>query len=164
MHEYARASLEIIGSGSTRTAYVLNTRKALKVAVGDYTDPKTLDDPDAMARAVEAGEDFTGTAQNRREAEVFAGASDVVKPALAAVLDHDPEYRWIISELVRPLSSDEEMERLAEEAGPAWSEAVDELERTGMFMGDFGSHNCGKTADGRLVVLDYGMLDPGFEP
>lgn len=90
MHRYAHFRLEALGRGSSRAVYALTGSKVLKIA----------------APLKGHGTSDAGVAQNTAEADVYTDPK--TKPVCAAVYDADPEYRWLISEMVRPLSGDDE--------------------------------------------------------
>lgn len=153
MFMYAMYFLEKLGQGSGRVVFLLDSRRALKVA----TNP-------------------TGVDQNKTEAALSArpGAHRVV----TRVLEVGPDSEWLISELVRPLSGEAEFEELT---GTSWEvftttvtqvhrhrslAGVDERTRAVMRVarqqrlspGDLTKiMHWGKTADGRAVLLDYGL-------
>ncbi len=95
MVEYAYDRLEPVGSGSSRKVFILTSRKALKIAAS------------SMMR-----DDKAGIAQNKEEVRFFENPS--VRPVVAAVFDHDPEFRWIVSELVRPIEEESEFKSLTD--------------------------------------------------
>lgn len=74
-----------LGVGSSRTVFLLSPKKVLKVAKNQK-----------------------GTAQNRNEAAVSAKYPEL----FPKVYEADPKGKWLISELVRELRSDEEFTRL----------------------------------------------------
>lgn len=169
---YARIHLESLGKpGAARAAYLLNSRRALKVAL-----------------------DVPGLEQNVRETAVSMSASSDVP--IARVHAHDPEHIWIVSDLVKPVKSEHEFFELtnidlsdlsaqledlqAEKAAGrkitkgfvgdetvwgAWR-AVEEGELALLDVDELG--HWGVTPDRRVVLLDYGytqeMYDslPGF--
>jgi hypothetical protein len=77
--DYADATLQFLGAGSARNAYTLTSHKVLKIA----TNRK-------------------GLGQNQAEFEVFTKAPELV----AKIYDHDPNFYWLISELVKPFGED----------------------------------------------------------
>lgn len=155
MLEYARQFLEPLGMGSSRAAWVLSGKYALKVVLNKK-----------------------GLAQNQTEVDVYTNPQS--KPVVTAVHSADPEYRWIISDLVNPLQSPEEFKGLT---GIEWNEFLvmlhDHLKSSqwaradipnfaksviatakdnGLMLGDLKEiGHWGKTPDGRCVLLDYGF-------
>jgi hypothetical protein len=169
MLEYASERLESVGRGSSRATFILTPQKVLKIA-GQFSD-----------RVV--GSD-AGMAQNETEVSIFTDPK--CKPVVAKIFDSDPEYRWLISELVRPIrtrtewsnlagcdlgelssammdlqagNSREDVLKLYKKVDPKWLEVFVHLEQ------DFGLNTedlarpgqWGKTNAGRLVILDYGF-------
>jgi len=160
MLKYADLHLDDIGEGSSRKVYVFTGNKVLKVA----TNPK-------------------GLAQNEQEVDVFTNPK--TKPLIARIYDYDPEYAWIVSELTRPIDSEDEADDLvggdfelfAEDAATGDFEEIDEFyddpkvkqlaraihavaSSNNLKSGDIGkSDSWGKTPDGRLVLIDYGYSD-----
>jgi hypothetical protein len=119
-----------------------------------------------------------GVAQSRHEAETSEklGSGGMI----TKVRRHDPRYRWIIAEIVRPVSSASEFEQAS---GMRWTDfqegiralgypdrpplnlknkfldrAIDLIERGSLHYGDLLSlDHWGITAeDRRIVLLDYG--------
>jgi hypothetical protein len=77
--KYARDNLaEIKPAGSSRATFILNSKKVLKVS----------------------NHPIRGPVQNRKEWE--ASQNSGIASFLTRVYDHDPDFNWIISELVRP--------------------------------------------------------------
>ena len=161
---YAMNYLEPLGTGSSRIAFVLTPRKVLKIA-----------------------RNAKGIAQNQAEEQVYTdpATSDVA----ARIHDADVEGRWIIADLVRPLTSTKEFEQLT---GVSWSDfgidlagTISKLARERGFklrndapeftkkvidMAEKGTaklkmadllvlDHWGKTPDGRVVILDYGYTE-----
>jgi LysM repeat protein len=85
IQDYTRNKLKKLGEGTAREVYLLNTGKVLKIALDRYD-----------------------TEQN--EGEVFASArfGDLVP----SVYEWDPNYNWIITELVKPLENNPESENI----------------------------------------------------
>lgn len=82
IYRYASVRLEPLGAGSSRAAFLLSSGKVLKIA---------------------HGKENAGKAQNQEEVNVFT--NPLAKPVVAKVFDYDPNFRWIISELVKPLDN-----------------------------------------------------------
>lgn len=79
MLNYAREHLsEIKPAGTSRATFVLNSKKVLKVS----------------------NHSVRGPVQNKKEWEASQNSS--ISSFLTRVFDHDPDFNWIISELVRP--------------------------------------------------------------
>lgn len=78
VQNYARKHLTYVGHGSSRTVYVLTNKTVLKVA----THPTR------------------GPVQNEKEAAFSATISN--PRFIARVIETDPDFNWIISEMVRP--------------------------------------------------------------
>ena len=80
LRSYAREhELQKLGAGNSRIVYALSSRFAVKIALYDQ-----------------------GLEQN--EAEVKLSETSGINNVMAKVHSHDPEYKWIIADLVRPLS------------------------------------------------------------
>jgi hypothetical protein len=86
--DYATDRLHHLGSGSSRSVFSLSSSKVLKIARERQSDYGA------------------GMGQNKAEVDVYNGLK--TKSVCAKVFDSDSEYRWIISENVRPLESNEE--------------------------------------------------------
>src|SRR5690606_16727314 len=126
-------------------------------------------------------------AQNEAEVDVYTDPA--ARPIVARIYDYDPEFRWVVSELVRPIRSAKEFEALT---GLRWRDFVANVNRAipnlnvfpkrkvrndshwmiqathalmrnkGLLPGDIAGgldslKHWGKTADGRVVLLDYGF-------
>lgn len=164
MTVYAMNYLEPLGSGSSRTAFVLTPKKVLKIARNEK-----------------------GIAQNQAELQVYTDPATA--DAAAKIYDADSQGRWIIADLVRPLTNPQEFKSLT---GVEWQEFVEDLvatisafaRKSGMQlrasaheftkkvfkMAEKGSNRLklgdltvidhwGKTPDGRVVILDYGFTE-----
>lgn len=151
LNSYANRFLEKLGQGSSRAAYLLSSRHALKIAVNKR-----------------------GLAQNKAELSVYTNPQ--TKPMIASIRDYeDTEYRWLIADVVRPIETEQEFEDIT---GIQWENFLDSLidddvtqtplsriTRATMDSNDLVSADIqvldhwGKTADGRIVLLDYGYTD-----
>jgi hypothetical protein len=156
--KYADEHLEVLGDGTTRSAYLLSSTKVLKIAQNSKK----------------------GVAQNKAEARGFNNPK--IRPFVAKIFDHDAKYFYLVSELVRELDTEEEFQRLTgfpwdffveclkENSLPeGWEPGDEQLEfwngiqsllSADLVWGDIARINhWGKTADGRLVMLDYGYTN-----
>lgn len=88
---YASTNLKELGRGSSRVVYLISNRYVLKLAL-----------PEAGAK---------GTGQNKGEVDVYNNKG--VSPYVAKVYRNDPKFDWIISEIARPMASEQEFEQLA---------------------------------------------------
>lgn len=95
MVSYAKQHLQLLGEGSARIVFLLSNRYVLKIA-----------HPNAPQK---------GISQNKSEVDVYTNPK--VRPVVAAVHATDPQYKWIISEIVRPLRSQQEFEEIT---GVSW--------------------------------------------
>lgn len=157
---YARSHLKKLGEGGARAAYLLTSRSVLKIAL-----------------------DEAGMDQNVEEAMASSDAPDDA-PIARVLRQSAPPMVWIVSELVRPVHGDAEFAELCgydlQDVMHALQDARRELtlgkRPTEHSIGDpfiwrlwsFVSTNSvalldvnklehwGVTADGRLVLLDYG--------
>lgn len=80
---YALENLKLLGEGGSRTVFLLSSRFALKVAQSDR-----------------------GKSQNATEAAISADPK--FGQVIARVHQHAPDFSWAVSDLVRPLQSEEE--------------------------------------------------------
>jgi hypothetical protein len=163
MLEYADNFLDRMGQGSARAAYVYSSRFALKVALNDK-----------------------GTAQNQAEVDVYTNPQ--TKHVVTGIHGSDPEYRWIISDLVEPMRSAQEFEQLTgikwtrymeyitnaikhgtndPGAPPFVKSVIQTIRSNSLGRGDLASDDSyehyGKTPDGRVVILDYGFTREVFD-
>lgn len=155
MLQYAKEFLEIMGTGSSRMAFLFSSRYVLKIAINKK-----------------------GLAQNEAEVDVFTNPKS--KGVVAKVYSSDPQFRWLVSDLVKPLSSPAEFEDLT---GIDWPNFVNLLrpkvksnqpvsaddpkivqatavtaQQNNLLFGDLEElSHWGKTPDGRAVLLDYGF-------
>ena len=112
MLEYAANNLKELGRGTSRAAFLLSNRFVLKVAIP------------------EAGE--KGTGQNRGELSVYTNPAS--KGMVTAIQDADQQGRWLVSEIARPLSSEEEFQKLT---GVSWEQFVSILKNKNTIQDDF---------------------------
>ena len=163
--------LEELGRGTSRWTYLLTSGKVLKIASPHNEDK--------------------GRAQN--EAEVQISSNPRLKQLVARVFDYHPNYDWLISELVRPLTSNEMRRILGYSIDNLFNFALDAFDKnmtideflaskpkiaklvppkarqfvtncielidsTELAGGDISrAEHWGKTPDGRIVLLDYGL-------
>lgn len=154
MVRYADTFLEQLGKGSSRMAFLYSSKYALKIAINEK-----------------------GLAQN--EAEVDVATNPKSKLVIAKIYSADPEYKWVISDLVKPIKSEKEFESLTgtqwedfldalyfaihgegeEKKNSAFTDAVIATAKTNKLLtGDLKSiEHWGKTPSGRAVLLDYGF-------
>jgi len=93
MHRYAKYHLKVLGEGSARKVYLLSSGKVLKIAA----DPATtyhLPSP-------------RGLAQNRAEVDLFTDPK--TGPIVAKVLDAHDDFYWIVMELAKEITDEEEL-------------------------------------------------------
>lgn len=81
--------LPLLGDGSSRAVFLLDSKRALKIARNEK-----------------------GFAQNQAEAEL--ANTPGVSPLVTRVFRTSPTYSWMISELVRPVKSDKEFQQLTQ--------------------------------------------------
>jgi hypothetical protein len=170
MLEYAKAFLQPLGEGSSRKAFLLSSKYALKIAINKK-----------------------GLAQNEQELDVFTNPKS--KPVVAKIYDAGSEHQWVISDLVKPLAAENAGKREFEEhTGIQWADfeadltdfvkkkneiTPEDIELMGghkavafiqavvatarasnLLVGDLKEpSHWGKTPDGRLVLLDYGFSE-----
>lgn len=95
MHKYAREHLRYLGEGSSRTVFLLSSRYVLKLA---GLSSKYI--PDRAPRDM-----GKGLGQNKAEIEI--SHSPIAKDLVAHTHQIDPGYKWIVADLVRPVSRTE---------------------------------------------------------
>jgi hypothetical protein len=174
MQRYA-SRLQALGRGTSRAAYALTSGRVLKVAA-------PLDGHGASDAGIE---------QNRAEVDIYTDPR--TKPVCAVVYDADPGYRWIVSEIVRPLSGEVEFESLTgsdmfvvakavemldsgvavddvvselaeEKITPDMIEVFSNLMERDLSPGDMlRPDQWGKTSSGRVVLFDYGLTGSASE-
>ena len=170
MVNYADKFLTMVDEGSSRRAYILSSRYALKVAL-----------------------DHRGIAQNETELAVYTNPK--TQPCLTKMHACDDKYRWIIVDLVKPIKlrgefkaltgmsweafcgairkvmydiDDLEQERLRQERGiksvdvndPFFMAVIATMKANDLLVDDISQiQQWGKTSDGRCVILDYGCTN-----
>jgi hypothetical protein len=160
MIEYADARLECLGFGTARTVFRLTGTRVLKLA----------------------NNQTKGVAQNKAEVDVANDATTA--GVVTRIFEHDPKYRWVISEVVRPMNDEDDFQQLT---GIPWVEFADHIKPQGPTMsywepeGEYkqfidaarrvlnAKHlewadvavvkHWGKSPDGRAVLLDYGYTE-----
>jgi hypothetical protein len=161
----SQPGVRFIDQGSSRCVFALDNKYALKVA-GDI---KGNDDNSYRK----------GIAQNKVEYKLSLNSE--IHDVLAKVYDNAPDYEWIVSDLVRPLNDNDEntfyeltgvtfnamMSYLYQvengDKPPSLGYFVSQIEKAiklgKLALDDFRPDQFGKTADGRIVILDYGFSD-----
>lgn len=163
LNAYAEQYLEPLGKGSSRMAYLFSSKYALKIAHNNK-----------------------GLAQNEAEIDVYTNPK--TKGAVAKIYDYDPDNKWVVADLVKPLKSEDEFKQLAGIDWETFSMQINMIVKTKGFdylrkMGypepskfTVAAAQCaldnqlsrgdltvidhwGKTADGRVVLLDYGFTE-----
>lgn len=157
MLSYAYDRLDMLGTGTARKVFRMTGTKVLKVG-------------SSMTK---------GVAQNKAEVDVFTNPKTA--PVVTKIFDYDPNFLWLVSEVVRPLGNDEEFqqetgipfEQFAEilyggVVPEDWADIDPEMmqflaaalslsKTSGLEVGDIAVRgHWGKSADGRIVLLDYG--------
>lgn len=148
--EYALKNLKFLGEGGSRTVFQLNSQTVLKIA---HTDK--------------------GKKQNATETAISSDAN--FSKIVTRVYEHAADFSWIISERVSPLESEEEVANLS---GVSWEDFINFISgRTSEknsslspfrelvskkklhFAELMDPQHWGESADGRLVILDYGVAE-----
>lgn len=150
---YANNFLQRLGKGSSRVAFLLSNRYVLKIAINDK-----------------------GIAQN--EGEMDVATNPKTKNVIARVRAYDPDYKWLISDVVKELKTSEEFRQLTDipwddfeaimvklynkervNKIPEFVQSVFATKQSSdISIGDMlRVDHWGKTPDGRCVILDYGL-------
>ena len=152
-----KAGLYFIGQGSGRAVYALSSKKVLKIA-------------------------WSTNGEKQNKIETRSSRASKLSKITTRVLDYDPLMRWIVSELVKPLTSEADF---ADISGVDWDDFASELEvavwrekrrptdrsqdtfvrtvaqavvESSLDVSDLVRMvNWGTTSDRRLVVLDVGL-------
>jgi hypothetical protein len=178
--EFLRTTGMFVGAGSSRIVFAVSPKKVVKLAGG--WDEASGAPP--SSRYVQAGR-----AQNKVEYEAYKTASPEERMLLPVVYEAGPNYAWIMCELVRPLRSDDELRAmlylsteqyakfmdvigygrksfeefvasLGGEAHKVFDRLAKLAEKLDLHIGDMSTiDQWGKTADGRLVLLDTGATE-----
>lgn len=82
------ARLRYLNEGSSRAVFVIDSKRVLKIAKNEK-----------------------GFAQNEMELKVFQDASTA--PVVTRILLNAPDFSWLVSEIVRPLTSEDEFQQLS---------------------------------------------------
>ena len=154
-YRYALQHLPGLGQGSSRRTFQLgNSSKVLKVAVNT-----------------------AGLAQNKAEVDVYT--NPVTKRVVTKTFDFEPNYGWLVAEAVRPIDyTDSDEAWFYKKVGLPWNTYIKFLhanketnnpfvlgirsimKATGLLVGDIAvMYHYGKTADDRMVLLDYGYTE-----
>ena len=185
MHDYAGQHLQVLGEGSSRTAFALSTSKVLKII--------------NISKRAEA----KGKAQNEAEVDVWTNPS--TKMIAAKIFDFDGKrYDWLVMETaqqinnrmfqkildipfgidysemievmvgkksIRDIISDLEwrdnfsnetegiIRKYIENPPPYMSALLALIKNSNLTLGDINAEHFGKTADGRIVLFDYGCTN-----
>lgn len=166
--EYAQNTLKFLGIGSARQVFLLSSSKCLKIAINEK-----------------------GVAQNKIEVNLYTKTKH--KNILAKIYDCDKKYNWVISELVRPINSQEfktlthcyittivyaalaliknkpiqfgfDNEQDVETQMPMIKDLSGIIKAHDLMYQEFDKeHAWGKTSDGRIVLLDYGITNKVYD-
>jgi len=182
--KYLQNTSMYIDAGSSRLVFAVSPKKVIKLAGGiSYELPSSG----------KAGYVTKGANQNKVEAEVWQNSSDEIRMILPRVYEVDAQFLWVLSELVRPLKSDNELksmfgvdqkaysqfmmgienvdglnfksfyEALSDDKKPIADAIVAMIKKFGLYSADLAVlAQWGKTADGRLVILDTGITTKDF--
>ena len=147
MHHYLHLTLQVIGKGTARTVYLLpNTNWVLKMGGIDK-----------------------GGAQNKVEVDLYTNPK--LKNILAKIIDFHPNYYWIVAERVDPISK-EEFKKLTGINIEDLYKYDEPFDSNNQFLNRYFNlttnstlwweelwklEHWGKTKEGRLVLLDYGV-------
>lgn len=159
INKYALENLNKIDTGTSRNVFILNSKKAIKIAKENASEP--------------------GIAQNKVEADMSNKFKSLDISCYAKVQVHHPDYIWIISDLVRPVKDLDELCRLFKIqtetmftlfspqkfkrktlSTPVPKELLKlkELVDNGILGRDImKSNSWGVNTEGNPVLLDYGM-------
>jgi len=158
MNVYAFSFLGKMGEGSSRAAYVLTGNKVLKIATNEK-----------------------GLSQNETEVSVYTNPAS--RQMVSKIYDVDTDYRWLIVDTVKPFVKEEEFE---EATGISFQIFIKKLilalksesqtknklildtaatmKSNDLLMGDIALiDHWGLSADGRIVLLDYGFTKEVWE-
>lgn len=162
IYDYVKDYLPEMGRGSSRATFLLGSRKILKLAKNQ-----------------------AGIGQNEAEVDVYTNPS--TKGITTKIFEYDPKYNWLVAELVRPLKSGD-FERMTRWGFDEFGSSLANVKAFGMTpraKEDIPNHmkkffddviqviksgelelsdlrvedHWGKTADGRIVLLDYGYTN-----
>lgn len=158
MLAYAKKFLQQLGKpGSSRTAFLLSSKYVLKIAHNEK-----------------------GIGQNESERDTSAASND--SPLITRVYAADDQNRWLIVDLVKELNEYEDFENLT---GTNWDnftatiydhlgrratktldpdkftqQVITLCQKHDLLPGDIDKiEHWGKTPDGRVVLLDYGLTN-----
>ena len=165
MSKYADRFLDLAGEGSSRLVYIYDSKKVIKVA-----------------------KNAKGIEQNIEEDKISKDSQ--AKAVVANVFRVDPRHRFIVSELVKPIITNDDLKNYFEKiTGASFGElanVVMKLERRPETIDEIRNEwiksaahvsfaygllpsdvlvvdHWGKTADGRMVMLDYGATKEMWE-
>jgi hypothetical protein len=151
------SSSPLLGTGSSRQAFLVDSKSVLKMAINDK-----------------------GIAQNKAELDIYTNPE--INDIVNKIYDYDPSYKWLLVEVVKELKSEKEfanlsgvrfsdfysvIEQLYEEEisieyvkNPFIKMVWEAIEIGDLSMGDIVKlDHWGKTADGMIVLLDYGFTE-----
>lgn len=137
LYLYAYDHLRSLGEGAGRAAFLLNNKKVLKVAKNE-----------------------SGIVQNETEVSVYNDPTNN-RELIAAIYEYDPNYKWIVTELVKPYFSYEgAQEDSAHKDVPKFlkSDELKELvDRNDLYAKDVAEKSVGKSMEGKPKLFDYGV-------
>lgn len=106
---YIYETLELVSEGSSRAVFILSSGKVVKLAKLDYDENPGHYDEEAdewIENSDQVGNIDKGTGQNEAEFTTYMEASPGVQKLLPKIYDYEPNFYWLISELVEPLKYD----------------------------------------------------------
>ena len=183
--EYLQNTSMYIGAGSSRLVYAVSPKKVIKLAGGSSYEQSSATGSEYVEK---------GAKQNKIEAEVWQNSPNEIKMILPKIYEADSQFLWLLSELVRPLKSDNELksifgvdqktynqfmmgignvdglmfknfyQALSDDKKPIADAIVAMTKKFGLYSADLAVlDQWGKTADGRLVILDSGITTEDFK-
>ena len=121
MLEYLKKRSLHISSGSSRAVFAISPKRVIKLVGGDIGD-----DTETRSRWYSSGR-----SQNKTEYEIYNKSSLESRKILPKVYKNGLNFNWIMSELVRPLKSDKELQSLLKFNSEQYSKLMDALSFNG---------------------------------
>lgn len=178
MHEYADEHLERLGRGCGRTTYLLNSGKIIKIAnvegMSDGCGPREGFEQNQAEQALSQQPTISSIVAKVFEHErTFAWiVAELVRP-----IKSKQEFEHLLGANVGPdelveiawFSNVHQLKRTVDKHGLTSQHARDliaglrSMKERSVNMFDLQRRDhWGKTNDGRLVLLDYGLIDPDY--
>lgn len=154
--QYAKKHLEFLGLGSSRMTFLLSSKTVLKIATNEAGLAQNKEEVEVSARS-------TGfvTKVKRYQNSYFWVVSDLVKEFTPQTLDEFKVMTGVdFKELQKILFTYSETKKMPATKNDFILSVYEEIKNNNLAANDLAKiEHWGYTADGRVLILDYGLSD-----